>query len=324
MTAPYTPPWATQGPTGMLPQQPQPGIDPNTGLPFQGGGDLGAFGPIQGINNPAPGQASGDGTFSAQNNLINAQFDPNNPQAQETLGQAKQAIQGAQLGPLQPLNPNVGQAEQATMSALGALGSAPNRQQLAEQEYGALANQDTANTQKLLQQAGQQNAAFGTLGSGMQAAGIGDIFGQHEANLGSIKAQLAAQTGGQIQSDLLNNVGAAQGVTSTLGGLGQGEQALGLQQGQAQANLGLAQGGALAGIGSQQYGQNLGNLGFQQGQQRYQAGLSQQAYDNALAAAGLTQPSPLGAQIGGAYSNLGQQQMAGAGNTLATLFGLGG
>lgn len=208
-----------------------------------------------------PGASTGTLTpFDANNNLIGQQIGVNSPDTQA--------------------------ARQGISTQLGALDAMPNRQQLAEQSYNALANLDTANLQRDIQGAGQRAAQFGRLGSGMVTAETGDIFGQHQAELANIKAQLASGTAGQEAQDALNRLSAQQGVA-----------------------------GQLSGLDQQQYG-NLTN------ERGYQAGLSQQAYNNALSAAGLTQPNPLGAEIAQGYSNLGQGQMAGAGNTLATLFGM--
>jgi hypothetical protein len=174
------------------------------------------------------------------------------------------------------------------MSQYGALANQPNRQALAEQSYQALANLDAANLGRDIQGAGQRAAQFGRLGSGMVTAETGDIFGQHQAELANIKAQLAAGTAGQQLQDQLNRLGAAQGVT-----------------------------GQLAGLDTERYGQLAGERG-------YQAAQSQQAYNNALAAAGLTQPNPLATEIGGQYGQQGQNALAGAGNTLAQIFALTG
>lgn len=244
----------------MLPVDPNQPLDPNQPQPFGGvGGDVGGFGQPQAVNPQGQTQTQ---QFGPNSNLIGTQFNPwSSPDTEAARNQVSQQY--------------------------GALNNMPNRQDLAMQQYQALANADTANTGKLLQQAGQESAAFGQLGSGMEASQIGDVFGQHEANLANIKSQLSAQTAGQMTQDQLNKLSAAQGVT-----------------------------GQLSGLDQTQYGNLTGERG-------YQEGVSQQAFNNALASAGLTQPNTA-AQLGvaGNYAQQGQNQIAGAGSTLQTLFGL--
>jgi len=74
----------------------------------------------------------------------------------------------------------------------------------------------------------------------------------------------------------------------------------------------LSQLGALSGLDQQQY-QNL------TGERGYQAGQSQQAYNNALAASGLTGPSPVSLGIAGQYGQNAQGLYGGAGNIMAQI-----
>lgn len=173
-------------------------------------------------------------------------------------------------------------------SQYGKFAGMPDRRALAEQEYNALATLDNANLGRDIQGAGQRAAQFGKLGSGMVTAETGDIFGQHRDYLAKVKSDLATSTAGQMTQDQLNRLSAAQGVT-----------------------------GQLSGLDDAAYGKNYAERG-------YQAGESQQAYDNALAAAGLTSPNPLATQIAGTYGQQGSAQMTGAGNTLAQLFAMSG
>jgi len=289
-------------PLGPLQGQPQPGI---------GGAGVSGPAIVAPAPQPQPGVApsptpyAATSTFGPSQNLIGTQIGPQDSQrlqategqvntAQQNvagfrgltpfqgigttqaptglLNQAQSNIGQAQLGPLGGIGNDVGQARSATLSALGSLNNAPSRSQTAQNLYGALSDQETANTGAKIRDLGQRSAALGRLGSGMVTSEAGDIFGQREANLAAIKAQLAAQTSGQEQGDILNRIQAAQGVTQGLGGLDLAQSGLGLQAGQAGANLALDRAGALSGLAGQQFGIGQGQRQEQVGERSARTG----------------------------------------------------
>lgn len=276
----------------------------------------------------------GQTPFTQQQNLIGTQFNPGAPDPNNLLGQAQGFITNAGLG---AQSPDVTQARQQTMQSLAALGNAPNRSDIASNLYSALSKQDTANLGKDIQGLGQRAASLGRLGSGMVTSEAGDIFGQHEANLAAIRANLAANTAGQEQGDLLNRLGATQGVAQGLGGLD-------LQRNQLGSNIGLNQAEALQGLQGQQYGQGLGNLGFLQQERGYQQGEEQRSIGNALqqyltqqgaqgqafgqqqdqanalGQYGFNLENPLANLIAQQYGEQGQSTIGGAGDLLRLLF----
>jgi hypothetical protein len=211
-------------------------------------------------------------TFSPSNNLISTQITPSAPDPQGYLKQAAGDIGSAKLGPLAG---DVGQARGAALQGLTELKGAPSRSQTASSLYGALEKLDRAGEAKDVRGVGQRNAAMGRLGSGMVNDELSDVYGEHDARLASIKAQLAYDTAGAERGDTLNEINAAQGLTQGLGGLDLSRESTG-------AGLALDRGNALGSLEGRRYGEEMGGLDFTRGERDYQHGLDREATDDAV------------------------------------------
>jgi hypothetical protein len=210
---------------------------------------------------------------------------------------------GTQYGPITPSqniigtsvlpkqSPGAATAQQDVLGNLNTVQNAPDRNALAQQTFGELSAQTEPDYQAALRAATQAGAAGGQLGSGMLTERLtSDPFGssglglQRQKYLGNLAAELSTQSAGQTLQDRLSQLQAGQGVL-----------------------------GQLSGLDQQGYQDVLG-------ERSYETGLSQQAYDNALAAAGLSQPNPLAANIANTYSGQAQGAYGNAGDLLRLLF----
>ena len=159
----------------------------------------------------------------------------------------------------------------------------PDRQALANQTFQELTAQTQPQYQQDLRSVGQAAAQYGRLNSGLTTSQLGDVAQNRQQYLGNLAQQLSTQAAGQTLQDRLSALSGAEG---GLGALQGADQTV------------------------------LGNL---QGERGYQQGLSQQAFNNALAAGGLTQPSPVALGIGSQYGQQAQGAYGSSGNLFQQL-----
>ena len=254
------------------------------------------------------GQAPG-GLDQARENIGQAQLGQfgavQGPQfggARGLFGQAGQETAGATVGPFGGIGAGQFGSQGDTAAAragisqdLGALRGGPSRGELAAQTFEQIQQRGAPQFQRELRDVGARAASLGRVGAGVTTNELTDVFTQRQRDLDLTKRGLATDAAGLERGDLLNTLGASQGVAGQLFGQDIGEA--GFQQGlrgeqrgergffagQAgdEAQRGLQRAGLFAGLGSaesglagQEFGARFGERGFQAGQDRSAADLA--------------------------------------------------
>ncbi len=101
---------------------------------------------------------------------------------------------------------------------LDALNSAPNRGDLARQQFDLIGRQSEPQYQSDLRAVGQKAAALGRIGSGVTTSDLGDVTQRREQSLANSRQQLSLDAAGQELQDRLNRLSAGQGVFGQLSG----------------------------------------------------------------------------------------------------------
>lgn len=197
-------------------------------------------------------------------------------------------ISGTGFGPNQNListqiNPSnaadVNAARGQLDTQLGAL-QGPDRQALAQQTFGALTSETDPAYVDALRKVNEAAAAGGRVGSGVTTSELGDVALGRQKYLGNLAKELSADAAGQSLNDRLAALSGTEGGLGTLAGLDySGRQEL-------------------------------------RGERGYESDQSQQAFQNALEAAGLTGPSGAALGIGGQYGQQAGDYYQGAGGIL--------
>jgi hypothetical protein len=111
---------------------------------------------------------------------------------------------------------------------VGSLYSAPNRGDLASQQYQLMQEQYQPRFEQDLRQVGQKASALGRIGAGMTTSDLGDVAQRKNEFFGQQARQLSMDAAQQEMADRLNRVGATQGALGTVGSQDQGWAGLGL------------------------------------------------------------------------------------------------
>ena len=265
-----------------------------------------------------PGQFQGIGAGTAPGGLDQArqsigqgqlgQFDAvQGPQfggARNLLGQAGQETAAATVGPFGGIGAGSFGSQGDTAAAragvsqdLGALRGGPSRGDLAAQTFEQIQQRGAPQFQRELRDVGARAASLGRVGAGVTTNELTDVFSQRQRDLDLTKRGLATDAAGLERGDLLNTLGASQGVAGQLFGQDVGEAGFqqglrgeargerGFQAGQAgneaqralqRANLFSGLGGQEAGLAGAEQAAQFGERGFQAGQDQAGANLALQ------------------------------------------------
>jgi len=267
---------------------------------------------------PPPGGSPATQQFGPGNNLIGTQFNPvASERLQGTQGQVNQAQQnvagfqpgqfqgigaGTAPGGLDQARENVGQATVGPFAGVGtgafgpqgdtaaaragitqdlaSLRGGPSRGDLASQTFDLIRERTQPGFEQELRGVGQKAAALGRIGAGLTTSQLGDVTSNRERNLGQLQQGLSLQAAGLERGDLLNTLGASQGVAGQLFGqdIGQagfqqglrgeerGERGFFAGQAGQEANRALGRAGMFAGIQGQEFGQEQGLRGEARGE----------------------------------------------------------
>ena len=195
------------------------------------------------------------------------------------LTQARRNVNQATVGPFGDIGAGQFGSQGDTAAAragisqdLGALRGGPSRSQLAADTFDLIQQRGAPQFQRELRGVGQKAASLGRIGAGVTTNELTDVFSQRQRDLDLTKRGLSLEAAGLERGDLLNTLGASQGVAGQLFGQDIGEA--GFQQGlrgeergergffagQAgdEAQRALQRAGMFAGIQGQEFGQEQG------------------------------------------------------------------
>lgn len=151
-------------------------------------------------------------------------------------------------------------ARAGTMSALNTLNTAPNRGELAAQQFALMQEQSQPGFEQDLRRVGQRASALGRVGAGMTTSDLGTVAQRRAESLDQNARGLATDAAAREMEDRLARVSANQGVAGTFGGLDLGASGLDAESARSRA-------GILSGLSDQSYGQDMGLRNEARGEQ---------------------------------------------------------
>lgn len=248
--------------------------------------------------------------------------------ARDLLGQAATQTGSATVGPFAGIGGGTFGPQSDTASAragitqdLGALRGAPNRGELAAQNFDLIQQRGAPQFQRELRDVGARAASLGRVGAGVTTNELTDVFTQRQRDLDQVRSGLALDSAGREFGDRFNQLQASQGVAGQLFGQDIGDASFqqglrgeargerGFQAGQAgdEATRALQRASQLSGLGAQEAGLASQEFGAQFGERGFQSGQEQRQADNAARQAGLFSGLQ-GQQFGQEQSLRGEQR----------------